>query len=155
MAGIEPGEAEAAQPAQPVEVGAERAAARRDEDAPDAEHGVAGERAVPGDEDDVVLGVAGDVERAERAEARRRRRARRSAPGQRIAATGGSPSASRIASTPSAWSGWSCVSAIPPAPPRAATSAATAATCAGIAGPGSTTQAGSRPTIQVFVPSSV
>ena len=58
------------------------------------------------------------------------------APGQRIAATGGPPSASRIASAPSAWSGWSWVSAIPPAPPRAATAAATASTCAGIAGPG-------------------
>ena len=67
------------------------------------------------------------------------------APGQRIAPTGGPPSASRSAAAPSAWSGWSCVSAIPPAPPRAATAAATAATCSASSGPGSTTQAGSRP----------
>ena len=102
----------------------------------------------------MVLGVAGDVQRHERAE-RAAVVERVVAPGQRMAASGGPPSASRIASAPSAWSGWSWVSAMPPAPPRAATAAATASTCAGIAGPGSTTQAGSRPTIHVFVPSSV
>src|SRR5688500_6749150 len=44
---------------------------------------------------------------------------------------------------------------MPPRPPRRSTSAATAAAWAARSGPGSTTQAGSRPRIHVFVPSSV
>src|SRR4051794_18642388 len=72
-----------------------------------------------------------------------------------MAATGGPPSRSARAGTPSAWSAWSWVSTIPPAPPPASTAAATAAMCAGSAGPGSTTHAGSRPTTHVFVPLSV
>src|SRR5438445_489326 len=73
----------------------------------------------------------------------------------RAAATGAAPARARSAPTASAWSAWSWVSAIPPRPPRAATSAATAATCSSSAGPGSTTNAGSRPTTQVLVPSRV
>ena len=69
------------------------------------------------------------------------------------AASGADAEPRRARGTASAWSGWSCVSAIPPSAAAAhATSSASASSAPVSAGPGSTTHAGSRPTIHVFVP---
>ena len=144
VAGADPLEVERAQPAQPVEVLAQAAA---DEHAALAEHGVAGEGGAAGDEHEVVVGVAGDASTSNgpnvSPSAQRRRRCPASTAADALAQRRHRLARGRRAS---------CVSAIPPAPPRAATSAATASTWASMRGPGSTTQAGSRPTTHVFVP---
>ena len=102
----------------------------------------------PGDEDEMVVGVAGDGEHRERAE--------RVAVAQRV------EGAERHAAEPLAQRrhGLGVVGVI--VRQRDAAGAAARghlgrhrSRCDSIAGPGSTTHAGSRPTIQVFVPLSV
>ena len=145
VAGADQRQAARAQPPQAVEVGGQRAAARGDEDAPLAEHRVAGERDAARHEHEVVGGVAGHVQRrqaartvpvadapaAPRPARRRAARAARRAPRR---GRGGRASAR-------------------PRPRRPLRDRrGDGATCCSSAGPGSTTQQGSRPTTHVFVP---
>ena len=69
MAGAQAREAERAQAPQAVQVAAERTAVRRDEHAALAEHRVAREGGVAGDEHEVVGGMPGHVQDRERPEA--------------------------------------------------------------------------------------
>ena len=103
---------------------------------------------------DVIRGVPGRVHRGHlrarpraarlgRADARRRRAGTRARVRSTISAN---------ERAPGAWSGWSCVTTTCATVPA---TRATSSRCAGSSGPGSITIDGSRPTTQVFVPSSV
>ena len=141
------------EPAQALERRQVLAEPAGDEHAAPAEHRVAGEGGAAGDEREVVVGVARDRERAQRPErvavgehdvARVARRGDRR-PAEPLA-QGGDPLGVVLV----------VVRERDPAGAAArGTSAATASRCASSAGPGSMTQAGSRPSTQVLVPSSV
>ena len=154
------------QATQRIEVGGQRAAARRDEHAAFAEHRVAAEHDPAGQQRDMVGGVARRLDHLERAEpvtvlaARRPARGRAAtAPRTRLAqaavrAATGAPERSRSSGTACEWSRWLCVSTMPAIPPRSCAACHTRSTCAGSAGPGSITHAGA-PISHVFVPESV
>ena len=143
-----------AQALERAQVAGHRARVGADEDAAVAEHGVAGEARPVGDQREVVGRVAGSGDRLEGAEANafgerhvdlaapgrdRRRVALRAAPPTRLGVVG-VVVGERDAAEPAA---------------RVDRRQRARSRCASSAGPGSTTQAGARPTTQVFVPDSV